>query len=74
MATVQISARIDKALKQAIDAYCKSRGVVMNRFIQEALLDRLEDLEDGEDVARLRREATRPLADVLRELKLDGQL
>jgi GTP1/Obg family GTP-binding protein len=54
VATVQISARIDKALKQAID--------------------RLEDLEDGEDVARLRREATRPLADVLRELKLDGQL
>ena len=72
MPTVQISARIEIALKKAIDEYCGSHGVVMNRFIQEALLDRLEELEDVEDLKRLRHEPTRPLADVLAELKLDG--
>ena len=48
MATVQISARVDPALKKALEDYCHSRGIVMNHFIQEALLDRLEELEDIE--------------------------
>ena len=43
MATVQVNARIDAALKKAIEEYCKTHGVVMNHFIQEALLDRLEE-------------------------------
>ncbi|HEX9691490.1 MAG TPA: hypothetical protein VGA22_05270 [Gemmatimonadales bacterium] len=72
MATVQISARIDRRLKRALDEFCRSRGIVMNHFIQEALLDRLEELEDVEDLRALRHEPTRPLADVLAELKLDG--
>ena len=74
MATVQINARVDEALKKAIEDYCRSRGIVMNHFIQEALLDRLEELEDVEDLRRIRHEPTRPLSEVLRELKLDGKL
>ena len=74
MPTVQISARIDVRLKQAIDDLCRSRGLIMNRFIQEALLDRLDEHEDAADLRDLRREPTRPLADVLAELKLDGAL
>ena len=74
MATVQISARIDETLKNAIEDYCRSRGIVINHFIQEALLDRLEELEDAEDLKALRHEPARPLAEVLRELKLDGKL
>jgi hypothetical protein len=74
MATVQISARVDPALKKALEDYCRSRGIVMNHFIQEALLDRLEELEDAEDLKNIRHEPTRPLADVLAELKLDGKL
>ena len=74
METVQISARVDPALKTAIERYCRSRGLVMNHFIQEALLDRLEELEDIEDLKKLRHEPTRPLAHVLGELKLDGKL
>ena len=74
MSTVQISARIDPALKAAIESYCGSRGIVINHFIQEALLDRLEELEDVEDLRRIRHEPTRPLAEVLEELKLDGKL
>ncbi len=74
MATVQIGARIDKALKNAIEKYCKSRGIVVNHFIQEALLDRLEELEDIEDLKKIRHEPTRPLSEVLSELKLDGKI
>ena len=74
MATVQINARVDEALKKAIEDYCRSRGIVMNHFIQEALLDRLEELEDVEDLRRIRHEPTRPLSEVLAELKLDGKL
>ncbi len=74
MGVVQISARVDEALKKAIENYCRTRGIVMNHFIQEALLDRLEELEDIEDLKRIRHEPTRPLSDVLAELKLDGKL
>ncbi len=74
MATVQISARIDAALKKALEEYCRSRGLVMNHFIQEAIIDRLEELEDIEDLKAIRHEPTRPLAEVLAELKLDGSV
>lgn len=74
MSTVQINARIDSRLKQALDAFCQSRGVVMNHFIQEAILDRLEEFEDIEDLKQIRHEPTRPLAEVLAELKRDGGL
>ena len=71
MTTVQISARIDARLKKALDDLCRSRGIVMNHFIQEALLDRLEELEDVEDLKAIRHEPTRPLAEVLADLRLD---
>lgn len=74
MGTVQINARIDERLKKALDEYCQSRGIIMNHFIQEAILDRLEELEDVEDLKAIRHEPTRPLAEVLAELRLDGKL
>ena len=74
MPTVQISARVDQTLKAAVEHYCKSHGIVINHFIQEALFDRLEELEDIEDLKLIRHEPTRPLADVLKELKLNGEL
>lgn len=53
MTTVQINASVDESLKIALERYCRSRGIVMDHFIQEALLDRLEELEDIEDVHRI---------------------
>ena len=74
MATVQISARIDPRLKRTLDEFCRSRGIVMNHFIQAAILDRREEFDDVEDLKAIRHEPTRPLADVLAELKRDGAL
>lgn len=38
----------------------------------EAILDRLEELEDIDDLTSIRHEPTRSLPDVLTELDLDG--
>ena len=46
----------------------------MKSFIEMALVDRLEELSDVEDVKRLRTEPTRPLKDILRDLRRDGLL
>ena len=73
MAKVQISARVDDVLKDALERHCKSRGTVMNHFIQEALIDRLEEFEDIEEVKQLRHEPTRPLHEVLAEIGLNDQ-
>ena len=57
-----------------MERYCKSHGIVINHFVQEALFDRLEELEDVEHLKRIRHEPTRPLAEVLKELKLNGEV
>lgn len=74
MATIQLNARIDAAVKKVVDEYCRSHGVLLSHFVQEALIDRLEELEDIEDLQRLRYEPTRPLADLVRELERDDEL
>ena len=74
MATIQINAKVDETLKIAVERYCRSRGIAMNHFIEEALLDRLQELEDIEDLKQILHEPTRPLSEVLKDLKLDGTL
>ena len=74
MSQVQLATRIDARVKQAVEKICESRGLKMNRFIEEALLDKLEELEDAEDLKTLLCEPTRPLSEILKDLKLDGKL
>ena len=74
MGRVQIDVKVDEAPRNAAEGSCKPRGLVMKHVVQEALLDRLEELEDIEDLKKIRHEPTRPLADLLRELRLDGGL
>lgn len=68
MATVQIRTRIDETLKTAMERYCKSHGIVVDHFIQEALFDRLEELQDIEDLKQIRHEPTRPMAEMLQDI------
>ena len=68
MPVTQIAVRVDGRLKRAVDEACHVRGVNLTRFVQDALLDKLEELADAEDLPRLRREPTRPLRDLIREL------
>jgi len=70
----QIAVRVDGRLERAVDEACRARGVKLTRFVQEALLDKLEEIADAEDVPRLRREPTRPLRQLISDLGLDGEL
>ena len=74
MAQAQLATRIDERVKGAVERVCKARGQKMNHFIEEALLDKLEELEDLEDLKGLRKETTRPFAEVVRDLKAHGLL
>jgi hypothetical protein len=74
MPLAQVSVRVDGRLKRAVDAACRARGMTLTRFVQEALLDKLEEMADAEDIPRLRREPTRPLRALIRDLGLDGDL
>ncbi|MBI5545648.1 MAG: hypothetical protein HY901_17310 [Deltaproteobacteria bacterium] len=73
MSQTQLATRIDSRVKRALETLCHERGLKMGRFIEDAILDKLEELEDVEDLKSIRHEPTRPLADVLRDLKLDAK-
>ena len=72
MSQSQIAARVDARVKKAVETVCRERGLKIGRFIEDALIDKLEELEDIEDLKEIRHEPTRPLAEVLRDLKRDG--
>ena len=71
MALVQIATRIDSRLKQAVEEVCTQRGLKIGRFVQDALLDKLEELED---LKAIRFEPTKSWTDVLSDLELDGEV
>ena len=64
-----LTARVNKKVKNLADRWCKSQGLVMARFIEEAILDKLEENGDLLEIEKLRREPTRPFLEVMRELK-----
>lgn len=63
-----ITARVDPRVKKLADRVCASKGLVMARFIEDAILDKIEELTDATEVQKLRREPTRPLSEILKEL------
>ncbi len=71
MALTQLATRVDKRVKQAVEDVCKARGLKMNRFIEDALIDKLEEMDDIEELKKLRCEPSRPLAEILEELGLE---
>ena len=74
MAQSQLATRIDQRVKTAVERICSERGLKMNRFIEDALIDKLEELEDIEELKKIRCESTRPLAELLKDLQLDGKI
>ena len=74
MGQVQMATRIDKRVKRAVEEVCATRGLKMGRFIEDALIDKLEELADVEDLQKLRAEPRQSLDEVIKELGLDGEL
>jgi hypothetical protein len=74
MKTKQLATKIDSSVKEALEAVCEERGIKMNRFIEDAILDKLEEFEDVGDLKRLRQESYRPFSAVMDELKKNGKI
>jgi hypothetical protein len=74
MAQTQLATRIDSRVKKAIEKTCDARGLKIGRFVEDALIDKLEELADIEDIKKIRREPTRPLADVIHDLGFDDEI
>lgn len=64
-----LTARVNKRVKSLADKWCKSQGLVLARFIEDAIIDKLEESHDISEIEKLRREPTRPLTEVMKELK-----
>ena len=74
MAVKQLATKIDKRIKDALDNFCKTRGYKINHFIENAILDKLEEYEDIADLGKLRAETFHPFDEVVSKLKSNGQL
>ena len=74
MGDKQLATKIDEKIKDALDLFCEDRGLNMNRFLEDAILDKIEEYEDISDLRKLRKEKSRHFEDVLEELKASGKL
>lgn len=74
MGAKQLATKIDENVKDALDALCEEKGLKINRFIEDAIIDKLEEYEDISDLRKLRKEVFRPFDQVLKELKASGKL
>ena len=74
MGAKQLATKIDERIKDALDTFCEERGLKINRFLEDAILDKIEEYEDLTDLRKLRRESFRSLDDVLKDLKKSGKI
>jgi hypothetical protein len=59
-------------VKELADKWCSAKGLVLAKFIEDAILDKLEEHQDIAEIDALRREPTRPFREVLPELKVSS--
>jgi hypothetical protein len=64
-----LTARVSRKVKRLADKWCKTHGLVLARFIEDAIIDKLEESHDVSEIEKLRREPTRPFSEVMKELK-----
>lgn len=64
-----ISTNIDPDLKKALTSYCKKKGLKIQSFIENAILEQLEDLVDIEDYHSRKNEETVSLNELLKKYK-----
>jgi len=74
MGAKQLATKIDENVKDALDSFCEEKGLKINRFIEDAILDKIEEYEDLSDIRKLRNESFRSFDDVLKDLKRSGKL
>lgn len=66
---ITLSTVIDSRIKKAASAYCKRHGVKLQYFVEQSLLERLEDEDDLELYRNRKDEETIPLESLLNRRK-----
>lgn len=74
MAVAQLATKIDLRVKRLLDAICESRGFKMNRFIEDAILEKIEEMEDIAEIKKIRKERTIPLSQAISDFKKHGKV
>ncbi len=74
MRTKQFATKIDEKVKEALDNFCEEHGLKIGRFVEDSILDKLEEYKDISDLRKLRRETFKPFNEVLKELKINGKI
>jgi len=74
MAQKQLATKLDAAVKDTLDAICNARGIKIGHFVQEAILDKIEELEDTEDLKKLRHEEFISFSVLTKELSKLGKI
>ena len=74
MAQKQLATKIDAEVKDSLDKVLDRLGIKLGRFIESAILDKLEEIEDLSDLANRRSESDRSLDQVIEGLKKSGKL
>jgi len=74
MGAKQLATKIDEKVKDALDQFCEQKGLKIGRFVEDAILDKLEEYEDLSDLKKLRQESYRSLEEILKDLKSSGKL
>ena len=74
MAQKQLATKIDAEVKDSLDKVLDRLGIKLGRFIESAILDKLEEIEDLADLANRRSESDRSLDQVIEGLKKSGKL
>ncbi|MBU0506498.1 MAG: hypothetical protein ABII18_09285 [bacterium] len=70
----QLSTRIDAQIKQAIETTCKKMGVKLRYFVEEAIVDKLEEILDANEIKQLRSEPTVSFEKVIKDLEKNGKI
>ena len=70
----QLATKIDTEVKNALAYFCKENGLTISHFIEEAIIARLEDMQDMANLNEVREEPARPFSDVLKDLKKGGKI
>ena len=71
---IQLTTKIDTEVKNALAYFCKENGLEISHFIEEAIIARLEDMQDIATLDKIREEPARPFSDVLKDLKKGGKI
>jgi hypothetical protein len=71
MKPTPISTQIPSELKRMLQSFCQRKGLKIKNFIEQAILDKLEDETDIEAYEARKSEENIPLEKILKEFNLN---